>query len=128
MKHTLSKFERLCHVKVIDELFDRSNPANKSFSIYPIRVVYAPRKTTADELGFQHRVLFSVSKRAFKRAVDRNLLKRRIREGYRLQKHLLSEYMALNISLMYVSKSIEESSVIHEAIEKILLKILKDAK
>lgn len=128
MSFTLAKYERLCHVKVIDELFDRSNPANKSFSIYPIRVVYASRKPADFETGFQHRVLFSVSKRGFKRAVDRNLLKRRIREAYRLHKSILGQHLPLNISLMYVSKTIETSEVIHAAVQKILLKILQEVK
>ena len=78
----LKKTERLCSKKAIDALFIGTD--NKSLSAYPIRVVY--RHT--EEAGF--RILVSVSKKRFRHAVDRNRVKRQLREAYRLNKHLLS--------------------------------------
>ena len=78
----LKKTERLCSKKAIDTLFTGTD--SKSLSAYPIRVVY--RHT--EEAGF--RILVSVSKKRFRHAVDRNRVKRQLREAYRLNKHLLS--------------------------------------
>ena len=79
------KAEHLCRKKLIDELFGKQN---SSFGAYPLRIVWlpSPEKTTAPP-----QVLISVSKRSFKRAVDRNRLKRLIREAYRLNKYRLLE-------------------------------------
>ena len=78
--HTLPKEERLCSRKVLEELF---GGGHQSVSAFPIRAVYMP-----NEVGVV-RVMVSVSKRYFKRAVKRNRIKRQLREAYRLQKELL---------------------------------------
>ena len=56
---------------------------SKSFSIFPIRVVYMP----VEQGEAPASILISVSKRRFKRAVKRNRVKRQIREAYRMNKH-----------------------------------------
>lgn len=58
---------------------------SRSFSIFPLRVVWLP----VEELDVQASILISVSKRRFKRAVKRNRIKRQIREAYRLNKQIL---------------------------------------
>ena len=58
---------------------------SKSFSIFPIRVVYMP----VEQGEAPASILISVSKRRFKRAVKRNRVKRQIREAYRKNKSLL---------------------------------------
>ena len=65
-----------------------------------------------------HQVLISVSKKNFKRAVDRNLIKRRIREGYRLNKNLLADQNKLLIAYIYSVKEILPSAQIHERLVK----------
>lgn len=70
------KKERLTSKKKIEELFKRGSSAY----LYPFRLQYLPGPP-AD--GTRPEVLFSVSKRYFKRAVDRNLIRRRMREAYR---------------------------------------------
>ena len=84
-KYTFPKEEHLCRKKLIEELFSKQS---SSFGVYPLRIVWipAPAPTTAPP-----QVLISVSKRTFKRAVDRNRLKRLIREAYRLNKYRLTE-------------------------------------
>lgn len=83
MRATLSKNDRLHRQKRIDYLF----AAGKSAVSYPIRVVAVP---AADDLLDARepalQTLFSVAKKRFKRAVQRNRHKRRMREAYRLEK------------------------------------------
>lgn len=80
--HGLSKRERLCSRKAIDALF--SCAGSMSLSVYPIRAVF--RHT--EEAGT--RILVSVSKKRFRHAVDRNRVKRQLREQYRLHKDILA--------------------------------------
>ncbi|MBF9142378.1 ribonuclease P protein component [Hymenobacter properus] len=84
-RHTFPKEEHLCRKKLIEELFGKQS---SSFGVYPLRLVYT--KTAAPTTA-PPQVLISVSKRSFKRAVDRNRLKRLIREAYRLHKYRLLE-------------------------------------
>ncbi len=92
------KKEKLCSQKVIEELFS----SGRSFIKYPLRVVFMVQEEQPDT---NMKVLVSVSKRRFKRAYKRNLLKRRIREAYRLNKHLifpLLEKNSVNIAIAFV--------------------------
>ena len=84
-KYAFPKEEHLCRKKLIEELFGKQG---SSFGVYPLRIVWLKSEapTTAPP-----QVLISVSKRTFKRAVDRNRLKRLIREAYRLNKYRLLE-------------------------------------
>ena len=66
------------------------------------------------------RIMVSVSKRSFKRAVRRNLLKRRLRESYRTQKELLGAAAPLDLMLVYNSKEILDYHVIREDVANIL--------
>jgi ribonuclease P protein component len=117
--HTFKKEERLCNKKLIDELFHNGS----SFLCYPFKaswlVTNTPQQVPAQ-------ILFSVSKRRFKRAVDRNLIKRRMREAYRLNKQqqlyelLTTTDKKIVFSVGYIGKEI----VAYELIEKKMLKLL----
>lgn len=115
MKVTFKKNERLCYVKKIDELFRRDNPANNSFLVYPLKVIFQKNENVT-----LPQVLISVPKRRFKRAVDRNLLKRRIREAYRLNKGLLPELPPENIVFVYVANEILDFITLEKAMKKCL--------
>jgi ribonuclease P protein component len=91
------KSERLYKKKDIQELFDKGS----SFYLYPFRVI-VQKQPTQDT----NQVLFSVSKKNFKRAVDRNLIKRRMREAYRLNKAALPETSKLQMAYIYTAKDI----------------------
>lgn len=118
--YTFKKEERLCNKKLIDELFHNGS----SFLCYPFKAQWlAVTETAATPV----QILISVSKKRYKRAVDRNLVKRRVREAYRLckQQHL---YDALGIaqknivfSVSYIGKEIEPYAIM----EKKMLKLLK---
>lgn len=80
MLYTLPKHERLSSKKHIASLFKEG----KTHAHYPIRLIFLPKEGLEN-----HQVLFTVPRRHFKKAVERNLLKRRMREAYRQHKHLI---------------------------------------
>lgn len=94
MKNTYPKHEKLKSKTTIDLLFSEG----KSVSKYPLRLVYVPLDSEK-EAGMQFGV--SVSKKYFKKAVDRNYFKRVLRECYRLNKHLLLENNEQPFAMMF---------------------------
>ena len=96
MAATLSKSERLCGKTAIAGLMEHG----KGSVAGCLRYKFLMR----DDGDAVSRILISVPKRSFKRAVKRNLLKRRIRESYRLQKDLLPAGM--DIAFIYVSREV----------------------
>ncbi|MDD2306482.1 MAG: ribonuclease P protein component [Prolixibacteraceae bacterium] len=119
---TLKKEERLCSQKVIGEMFS----SGESFLAYPLKVVFQKTDSTQP---FPVQAAFTVSKRNFKRAVKRNLLKRRMREAYRLNKPNFYEELAvkeLHIAVMFVfiGKDMIEFPIIEKAMISAFKKIL----
>ena len=94
MKFTYPKVEKLKSKTTIDSLFS----IGRSISKYPLRLIYVPIELENDE-----KIKFgvSVSKKYFKKAVDRNYFKRVLRETYRLNKHLLLENFDKPYALMF---------------------------
>ncbi|WP_397445118.1 ribonuclease P protein component [Polaribacter sp. R77954] len=91
MKFTLGKQERLKSKKLIDQLYKKG----KSIKVFPFRMVYLQTEHTS---SYPAQVGVSVAKRNFKKAPDRNRLKRLMRETYRLQKATVYE----NVSEPYI--------------------------
>lgn len=110
MNFTYPKNEKLKSKKLIDLLFSEG----KSVSKYPLRLVYVPF-----ELENNEKLKFgvSVSKKHFKKAVDRNYYKRLLRECYRLNKHLLLENLDKSYVMMFFYQS-KETMNFHEMNEK----------
>lgn len=104
---SFSKQERLRKKKDIESLFG----GGKSLNLPPLRVLFKPN---SDQSISTHQVLFSVPVRNFKRAVDRNLIKRRLREAYRLNKSKLLTGTKLMVAYIYKAKEILPFSVIEE--------------
>jgi ribonuclease P protein component len=118
IKSTFNKQERLCSKKQMEVLFNKGRGAN----VYPIKSVYIE---SSEESDFPVRVMFVVPKRNFKKAWQRNKLKRRMREVYRLNKHTLysklqTENKKIILALIYTGKKTEE----YKEIEKAMLKLM----
>ncbi len=113
------KGEKLVSKKDIEELFKNGS----SFYLRPLLMKYQPVE------GGVNRAMFSVSKRNFKRAVDRNLLKRRMREAYRLNKHLLNSETEdfFHIAFVYVEKSIVPYHQIELKLKKLMRRLMSQS-
>ncbi|MCU0338870.1 MAG: ribonuclease P protein component [Spirosomaceae bacterium] len=88
MKQTFPKNERLCSKKIIDRLFEKGRTDVQTAYLFPFKVFYLFEESLTHALP---QVLFSISKRNFKKAVQRNLLRRRCREAYRKNKFSLTQ-------------------------------------
>lgn len=123
MNFSFPKSERLTQIKVIDSLFQKDSTNVSQRFVYPFRVLYLSNAEANLEFP---QIVISVPKRKFKKAVDRNLLKRRIREAYRTNKpqfigpafQKLPDY----IGFVYIGSVIEPYS----KIEKRIIGILKE--
>lgn len=116
---TLGKDERLKSRKAIDQLFKEG----QRFSVLPFRVCY---QFTPAELKFG----ITVSAKNFKKAADRNRVKRLTREALRLQKNelrqvLLEKNKGLNVFLIYTAKELPDYSLIEGKVSIVLKKFLK---
>ena len=122
--NALPKSERLCSLGALRRLFDEGC----SGFVYPFRYTYLTEESTSPNVE----VLFSVPKRNHKRANKRNLLKRRMREAYRLNNSELkslcqSRGVAFDIAFIYSSKEVLPSNTIAHAITKILAEVAERA-
>lgn len=120
-KHTLNKNERLKSRKSIDALFMEG----RRFGIAPFRVFYQ-----FSEQGLKFGV--GVSHRNFKKAIDRNRVKRLVREVYRLQKNRLAASLnarggGMNLFFVYTDKELPEYTTLFEKMEKAVQKLISIA-
>ncbi|MFW5656615.1 MAG: ribonuclease P protein component [Bacteroidota bacterium] len=105
-RKTLRKSERLSKKKDIEALFNQG----RALFFYPYKFIYL-EIPEGDDDGIPLKMMVTVARRNFRRAVLRNLLKRRIREIYRHQKHHLLENMEnknryLHLGIIYVAPEI----------------------
>jgi ribonuclease P protein component len=117
----LGKKEKLKSRKQIDTLF----ATGKSFTVFPIRVTYRFLSAETDPLA---QIGVTVSKRYFKKAVDRNKVKRLLREAYRLQKMELASQLQHSklkayVFFIYTDKTIVSFDVFKSAMSSCLRKL-----
>lgn len=117
-EQTFTKEERLCSKKIIQNLFENGS----SFVIYPFRIFWLE---TELEIRYPVQILINVSRKIFPNAVDRNKIKRQIREVYRknkniLYKHLHNKGKQYALSFIYTAK---EQAGFKEMESKIILSL-----
>ena len=120
--NTFSKQERLCSSTQIDRLFSEGN---RQISVFPIRLVWL---LTDDIEGIQ--VLISAPKRNFHHAVDRNRIKRQIREFYRTSSSSLKETVAskgkgLALAFLFNDNKLWESDKLDQRLGQALEKLVE---
>lgn len=122
MDQGLSKNERLKSRKQISKLFSK----NQHVFSYPFKIIIVPSELLGQEPA---KLLINVSKRTFKHAVDRNRMKRLIREAYRKNKGIIydelsSDKSQILIGILFVGKELME----YKDIERLMIKGLKKLK
>jgi len=121
---TFSKNERLNSLKEIDLLFKEG----KSVTTSPIRLIWIETGSREGEAPAV-RVMFAVPKKRFSKAVDRNRVRRLLRESYRLEKNRLFEKIgsgiAYNLAIVFTGNEIPDYSTIQKALIQALERWLK---
>ena len=125
----LSKRERICGRTLLEKLF--TGGKSKSFSVFPLRVVYL--LTDQPDGDLQHeapvKMMVSVSKRHFKRAVKRNRVKRQVREAYRLNKEIVVSSMAdfpnrqLLLGFIWMSDELHDTDTVERSMQVLLKRV-----
>ena len=122
-RHTLPKKERITGKRLVDQLF--GGGVSRSMAAYPLRAVYC----LIDGGEVPVRMLVSVPKRCFKRAVRRNRIKRQVREAFRHCKHLLDAPMAarpgktLAVAFVWLDDQQRDSDEVARRVKNLLTRI-----
>ncbi len=120
--YKFGKDERLSGRKAIAELFD----SGQAFTLYPFRVFW---KVCETGIPVPARMAASVPKRSFKKAVDRNRIKRHIKEAWRYNKHILYKHLnenniQLSVMLVYTQGDMPDHKLIAKKVEEVVSKLL----
>lgn len=133
LDNSLSRAERLRSLSAIRRLFGEG----QSGFVYPFRynfLIHTDAPSASEESMIHSseyvKVMFSVPKRFHKRANKRNLLKRRSREAYRLNRepminHLSSRGLGVELALVYSAKECHSYKTIEYAVQRILEQVIK---
>lgn len=121
-RYTFKKEEKLKSRKTIEQLFK----VGKSFSNFPFRIIWKLEESAAAPL----QAGFAVSSKHFKHAVDRNRIKRLMREAYRLQKSQLTQDLTrqqkyLAVFFIYVGNEIPEYDFIFDKTGHVINRLIK---
>ncbi|ROS89342.1 ribonuclease P protein component [uncultured Duncaniella sp.] len=132
----LYKIEKLRSEIAIGQLFDRSNPAAQSVMAYPLRAVWTVNLSrlaameTSSEISRRKvapcpQFLVSIPKKKLRHAVDRVQMRRRVREAYRLNRHLIPKDIPLDIAFIYVATEVLPYAEVLKGVTRILTRISK---
>lgn len=122
MKLSFPKTMRLRNPRTITAIFEQS----ENYTAFPIRALW--RQTDNAPQALQ--VMFSVPKRNFKRAVMRNLIRRRMREAFRVNHHALTNLLTLHnlhlsLTFIYIGKQAFDYIKIEQATQQIIKRLIE---
>ena len=123
--HTFSKEERVTGRTLVTTLF--KSGTSRSMTAYPLRAVYCMKEREEGEASV--RILVSVPKKCFKRAVKRNRVKRQVREAYRKNKALIDGCMlqqagqTLLLALIWLDERLYDSCEVEQKVQSLLVRI-----
>ncbi|MBO4214796.1 MAG: ribonuclease P protein component [Bacteroidaceae bacterium] len=128
MPYALAKSERLTSQLVIEKIFAGGNA---SMAAFPLRIVYMQMERSGEEEAIKAplaSILVSVPKKRFRHAVDRNRMKRLIREAYRLNKHILWEALEekdfrLALAFVCITDTLPTFYTVNKSMKKALTRI-----
>jgi ribonuclease P protein component len=118
---TFKKQERIVSNKLIETLFEKGN--SQSLAAFPVRIVYAIQEHSGN--GAPVQILISVPKKRFKHAVDRNRVKRQIRESYRKHKTIVTDILPEGKQLLIAFIWLSDQHLGTEEIEKRIVLLLR---
>ena len=123
VRYTFTQDERLKREQHIETLFR----TGKAFSVFPLRVLWLPLPRAETAAPVQ--AGFSAPKKKFRRANDRNRVKRLLREAWRLQKNELYETLSpdtgLHLFFIFTATELPEYNTVSEAVKKAIDKLQK---
>lgn len=127
-RFTFKKQERICSKLLIDKLFGGGK--SHSMVAFPLRAVYwVQEKENKTDENPQIKILISVPKKHFKRAVKRNRAKRQIREAYRKNKYLLLDELENNpqkevlLAFIWLDNQLHETEAVEIKVQNLLQRI-----
>lgn len=123
---TLKKEERITSRKLMDKLFNGGG--SRAMTSFPVRMVYLEVERESEDEP-QAKVLVSVSKRHFKRAVKRNRVKRQLREAYRKNKHIVLDRMqtrsgrTVALALIWLDNNLHDTANVEGHVRNLLVRL-----
>ncbi|MFP5039651.1 ribonuclease P protein component [Parasediminibacterium sp. JCM 36343] len=120
--YTFNKQEKLKSRKLLEALFANG----KTFLVFPVKVLYM---VVEEPLDFPVKVGVGASSKKFKRAMDRNRIKRLLRENYRLQKQPLHHFTTAHnkqvaVFLMYIDKALPDNKLLQKKMPMLIDKLI----
>lgn len=122
---TFGKEERICSRKLIEKLFGGGH--SRSLAAYPLRAVYL--ETERDEAQPAVQILISVPKRCLRHAVERNRVKRQVREAYRHHRQMLLDRLSgtpergLAVAFIWLDDRLHTTETVDKRVRNLLERI-----
>jgi ribonuclease P protein component len=121
--YSFNKKEKLKSRKQIEALFAEG----KFFTIFPLKIFYLLKE---NDSNFDAKTGVGVGKRYFRKAVERNRIKRLLREAYRTEKLPLHQFLKnhnieLTLFIMYIDKTLPLFSIIKKEMQVVIQKLIK---